>query len=232
MKETILNFLWPKVCPFCEKIYTQGICENCKETIKELNVKEPYCLQCGKPIVNANAALCKDCQTSKRYFNEGRALWCHTAVVRKSIYRFKYYNQRDYGLTFAKEMSKELKQTIKRWNPQVIIPVPLCQRRRRERGFNQALILAKQLGETEKIPVREWVSRIKETSPQKELDKKKRKKNIEDAFLFKAPLPLQRVLLIDDIFTSGSTINEIAKTLKKQGVLEVYFITISIGQEN
>lgn len=231
MKKQLLELLWPRVCPFCEKVHAKGICEECKKTLKRLRVNEPYCMKCGKPIHNEEAAFCKDCSTSKRYFNQGMALWRHQGIVSKAIYNFKYYNQRAYGDDIARRMAIEAGTIIKRWNPQVIIPVPLCKKRRRIRGFNQSLILANRLGEELGIPVKECVSRIKETLPQNTLDKTKRKSNITGAFAIESMPYLKRVLIVDDIFTSGSTIDEISRLLKNSGVSQVYFITISIGQE-
>lgn len=231
MIQKCLSLLWPEVCPFCEMLSKKGICDQCSKDLKELEVKEPKCFKCGKTILNEEDSFCTDCTKQGRYFECGTALWNHQGVVSESIYRFKYHNQRRYGMLIGRRIAESLRDEVDKWGPQVIIPVPLCKRRRRERGFNQSLILALEIGEILNIPVREYVKRVKETLPQKNLDKQSRKANLREAFIIDEMPRLKRVLIVDDIFTTGSTIDEMAKILKKAGVLQVFFLTISIGQE-
>ena len=118
---------------------------------------------------------------------------------------------------------------IRRWNPDVIIPVPLHRARRRKRGYNQAQILAENLGRMLRIPVdSKSLARKKKTSPQKKLGHNERKKNLKNAF---AVTPAFRpVRKVHDIYTTGNTLDAAAKSLKEKGVEKVYFLTISIGQ--
>ena len=121
---------------------------------------------------------------------------------------------------------------IGRWGIEEIIPIPLHISRRRSRGFNQAEILARELSDATGIPMRKDVLfRVKKTSPQKALGKRERRGNLKGAFAVSRTWKARKnVLLIDDIYTTGSTIEKAAEMLKKAGVQNVYFLTISIGQ--
>ncbi len=114
----------------------------------------------------------------------------------------------------------------------MIVPVPLHPRRRRKRGYNQAEILAKELGKLLHVPVNaKAVLRVRDTKPQKILNDRLRRKNMKGAFAAGKSLEgAKRVLVIDDIYTTGNTVSAVAETLKKAGVQKVYFLTISIGQ--
>lgn len=114
----------------------------------------------------------------------------------------------------------------------MILPVPLHHKRRKKRGYNQAELIATELGKLTSLSVEtDAVYRVKNTNPQKVLDNRNRAKNLSHAFAVSRKWRVRPVvLLIDDIYTTGSTINSVAKILKKRGVQKVYFLTISIGQ--
>lgn len=115
---------------------------------------------------------------------------------------------------------------------QAIIPIPLHRSKMRKRGYNQAELLAKQLSECMGIPIeKDVLYRIKKTRPLKEMNGEQRHRNLKGAFaVSKSWNPRQNILLIDDIYTTGSTIERAAGILKKAGVKNVYFLTLSIGQ--
>ena len=152
--------------------------------------------------------------------------------MNQSIYQFKYHNQRRYGTIYAQEILYWYKDVIVSWHPDVIMPVPLHFRRKRKRGYNQARILAELIGTGTGIAVdSRHLIRRKYTNPQKILGHRQRKKNLKNAFAVKKDfVPVKKVLLIDDIYTTGSTIDAAAYMLKQRGVVNVYFLTISIGQ--
>lgn len=112
------------------------------------------------------------------------------------------------------------------------MPVPLHHARARKRGYNQAAIVAEYLGKKVQIPVAtRLVVRCKNTKPQKALNHKQRIANVKDAFYVrKLPEGTKNVLIVDDIYTTGNTINEMAKAIQNSGVNKVFFLTISIGQ--
>ena len=176
--------------------------------------------------------FCHDCAGKKHHFDRGKALWLHKKPVSNSIYQFKYHNQRVFGKYYAMELYKQFAYIIREWNPELIIPIPLHIKRRRKRGYNQSAIIAKELGRLCGLPVNEKIlKRVRYTNPQKKLDHTNRKKNLHNAFaVTKGLYGIRRVLLIDDIYTTGNTINEAARKLKEAGVEKVFFLTVSIGQ--
>lgn len=228
----IKQFLWPEICPFCGKVYRAGICPSCQKLLNDLKIQEPRCLKCGKPIRYYEKEYCHDCQNTQHYFEQGKSLWLHKSPVNQSIYQFKYHNQREFSKYYARALTDAYASDVKRWKPDVLIPIPLHARRRRKRGYNQAELLAKELSKYLKIPVdSKTVRRVRYTNPQKKMDHSKRKSNLKRAFSVKPfPIRVKTVLLIDDIYTTGNTIDAVAVELKKKGVEKVYFLTISIGQ--
>lgn len=148
------------------------------------------------------------------------------------MYRYKYKNRRIWGRTFAEKMAETCQEQIRRWRINEIIPVPLHRSRLRKRGFNQSEILASELAELCGLPVRtDVLYRIRMTEPQKKLGKEQRMRNLRGAFgVSREWIPCENVLLIDDIYTTGSTVERAAKVLKIAGAENVFFLTVSIGQ--
>lgn len=189
-------------------------------------------MRCGKPLRKENSEYCTDCQKRDSNIVQGRSLWLHQDPVPGAVYRFKYHNRRCYGRVFAEEMAVHYGKWIASKDIGVIIPVPLHPSKKRKRGFNQAEILAGILAEETGIPIQtDVLFRIKKTSPQKMLDPGERRANLKGAFaVSKKWKACKNVLLIDDIYTTGSTIERCAGMLKKAGAENVWFLTISIGQ--
>ena len=228
--EKYLGILYPQTCCFCGKVSKEPVCKECKGEIAY--IEEPICKKCGKPIRYEENEYCSDCETTKFHYEQGRSVWLHTGKVRWSIYQFKYYNRRIYGKFYAQELFRLHGQWIKSKGIDVIIPVPLHKKKKRLRGYNQSELVARHLGRLMNIPVNERaVIRVRNTKPQKELSHKERRKNLQDAFqLTKHWKGEKNVLLIDDIYTTGNTIDSVAKLLREKGVNKVWFLTISIGQ--
>ncbi|MEG0720282.1 MAG: ComF family protein [Lachnospiraceae bacterium] len=226
----ILELVYPGRCPFCDRVTEQEICEECKKELK--TIKEPRCKKCGKPVRYREQEYCGDCQIKHHEFEQGRSLWLHKQPVSTSIYRFKYGNRRRYAKYYGSCMAREFGTLLKQWHIEVIMPIPLHKARHRKRGYNQAELLATEIGLLTDIPV-DTVSllRGKKTKPQKQLTEKARAQNMKDAFRLSNRLQRKKtVLLVDDIYTTGCTIDVAAKLLKCSGVEKVYFLTISIGQ--
>ena len=189
-------------------------------------------MKCGKPVRYKEQEYCYDCSRTYHYFDRGAGLWLHKEPVSTSIYQFKYHNQRFCADFYALEMAGRYGALITEWSPEAIVPVPLHSTRRRKRGYNQAEILADEIGGIFHIPVlNQLIRRVKDTDPQKKLDHRKRKQNIKKAFVPAAHVGKMRaVLIIDDIYTTGATIDAVAKVLKDESIQKVYFLTVSIGQ--
>lgn len=228
----ILEFLYPPRCPVCDTVVLpqRRICPECREKLRPAS--GATCFKCGKPLANGRREFCADCMKKKRFFIQGRALWVYEKEVKKSLYRFKYQNKREYGTAYAEETAKKDGAWIKSKGIQAIVPVPLHKKKRKKRGYNQAEIFAEELGILLDIPVRaDLLTRVRDTRPQKTLNDSQRKQNLRHAFLARKGEAPTRVLLVDDIFTTGSTLNAAAGALLEAGIKEVYTYCVGIGAD-
>lgn len=228
-----IDLLFPRRCPVCDGIVMPKGRLICPECVKKLSfVKDPVCKRCGKEVISADIEYCFDCVRHKRTFEYGRALVNYDEIARSSMAKIKYKNKREYLDFYGEAICARYEKQIRRMEADVLVPVPVHPSRRRERGFNQAELLARRIGERLEIPVcPQMLVRNKKTVPQKGLDPAGRLKNLEEAFLAGEPLKgVEGVILVDDIYTTGSTIEACTRALKKAGVKNVYFLTICIGR--
>ncbi len=232
LDKAVLDLLYPPRCPICDEVAAEGecICSSCRKTIHR--VKEPMCKKCGKPIENVREEYCSDCMKKRHDFTQGKALWVYDKFVRESIYRFKYQNRRDYARVYAGELAEAYGGWIRARKIQAIVPIPLHKDRKKLRGFNQAEVLAVELGKILGIPVkRNLLIRTRNTRPQKELNGIERKNNLKKALkISENVVQLKYILIVDDIYTTGSTMDAASSLLKEAGVIEVYFCCIGIGK--
>ena len=194
-------------------------------------IKEPRCKKCSKSLVSSEAEYCFDCQRKRHYFDEGYAILLYDEKMQQSMAYFKFHGRREYGDFYAELLIKLTHQIVKRWGVEVLLPVPIHRNRINTRGYNQTEIIGRVLSKGLSIPIRtNLIKRVKNTKAQKELNIDERKKNVKNAFAINQEVGnYKRVLIIDDIYTTGSTIDEIAKGLKQKGVKTVFFLTICIG---
>ncbi|MBQ1241393.1 MAG: ComF family protein, partial [Lachnospiraceae bacterium] len=187
--------------------------------------------KCGKEIEDETVEFCEDCMTYRHTFEYGMALLNYNDAAKNSIVQVKYHNKREYLDFYGAALTVRFEQEIRKMNVDAIIPVPVHPSRRRKRGFNQAEVLAKILGERLGIPVKpEMLKRTKKTLPQKELTVGERLKNLSGAFQAEAvPEDIRRILLVDDIYTTGSTLEACTRILNKSGVERVYFVVICMA---
>ena len=229
--ETVIQLLFPRRCPVCDKIvrpYGRKICPECLPGLKV--VAAPWCMRCGKKLTEERE-LCSDCRHREHRYDRARTLYEYGCAA-PAIYRFKYGGRQEYGEFFGEEMGRHLGDFIRRMQPEVIAPVPLHRRKLRSRGYNQAACLARALGRSLNLPVDEkMVKRIKNTVPMKRLNPAERQNNLKKAFIIgRNDVKLyDRVILVDDIYTTGTTLDEIAALLKAGGVSEVYCVTLACG---
>ena len=188
-------------------------------------------MHCGKPLEDETAELCRDCRVKISYYGRGVGGFSYSEAMKKSMYAFKYNNRREYGDYYADIICRNYGNVISSWGCEVLVPVPLHSSKLRKRGYNQAGILAKALARLLNMPVDDRILiRTRNTRPQKELLDKERKTNLEKAFQTASnSIKYKKIILVDDIYTTGCTINECARTLKDAGAFEVYFITACIG---
>jgi len=184
--------------------------------------------------MDAAEEYCCDCGKMGHLYMRGLAVLPYTGKVRKSLHQIKFHNKKEYLDFYGPYMAEVLGKRILAWGAQALIPVPLHRSKRRKRGFNQAEILAVEVGRALGIPVRtDVVQRIRNTRPQKDLSLRERQNNLKGAFkISQYDVKLKKIILVDDIYTTGSTIDGIAGKLLEQGAEEVYFIALCIGKDD
>lgn len=232
LKEGALSLIFPRRCPVCGQIVMPRGGLICPPCVKKLSwVSGPRCRRCGKEVADETIEYCFDCSRRRHAFEEGMALINYNETASRSMAQIKYKNRREYLDFYAEAMLRRLGRKILRLSPDIILPVPVHPSRRRIRGFNQAEELARRLSEGLGIPYSAGIlTRTRKTSPQKSLTPSERFKNLEQAFSAR-PLPkeVKTVLLVDDIYTTGATMEACARVLKKNGIQTVYFAVIFIG---
>ncbi len=230
-----LELLYSKRCVACEKVLLKlekemGFCKDCAKKIRL--VGNNYCMKCGAPLNNAAKEFCISCMENNHIYIQSKAIFRYEGDMKDAMYRFKYSNRRCYGKIFAKHGIKNYGSWIKSQNIEAIIPVPMYEPKKKRRGYNQAEVFANALSEELGIPVFDkTVRRIEDTVAMKQLNSLKRKKNLLKSFtVAKKDVQFKKVLIVDDIYTTGTTMDEVAKALKTGGVEEVYGMCICIGQ--
>lgn len=232
-KKSILGIFFTSTCPVCGKTigYSEkGPCSLCKKELKY--IRQGGCVKCGKPLLDMDKVFCTECRKRKFAFDRGISVFEHSGKIRKSIYDFKYKNKRNYGEFYADEAVRIYGRLIKSWDIDVIVPVPVHRKREIERGYNQAGVFAKEISKRLNIPLDDEVLiRKKKTTPQKELTEIVRRQNLKDAFAVNKSMISGRknILVVDDIYTTGSTVDACSKILKCAGAKKVYFLCISSG---
>lgn len=217
----------------CNQITDQSklICEACRPLVHL--VEEPSCLKCGKPVAKEEQEYCYDCLKYPRSFVHNYPVFLYDEGIRSSMSGFKFQNRREFADFYVQEAVQKYGDVLRSLNLDGIIPVPVHWKKRRQRGYNQAEILAVKLSRKLEIPCYpNYLKRVTNTLPQKDLNDKERVKNLENAFeLGKRNQDLLRILLVDDIYTTGTTMEICTKVLMKNaGAQFVYGLSICIGQ--
>lgn len=244
MGKCFVNVLFPRRCPVCGEIVEpegEWICTSCLPKLAP--VRQPVCKKCGKEVIGEGTEYCPDCERHKRTFDSGAALLNYNEAARRSMAAIKYKNKREYLDFYSMAMAHRFRRQVEVWKPDVLVPVPVHPSRRRQRGYNQAEELAKRLGRKWEIPVdTELLIRSRKTAPQRDLNPRERLKNLQEAFgIHPHRLSARRkasgtfrdmprcVVLIDDIYTTGSTVEACSRVLRAAGVKEIHYLAICIG---
>ena len=227
----LLDLIYPRRCTVCDKAvkpFGSLICEECTRKIKY--VKAPYCQKCGKELRDKRALFCHDCAHKEHKYDRGLALFSYPSVA-DSIYRFKYQGRQEYAAYYAQRMARILGEKILSLHPDALVPVPIHSSKKRVRGYNQAEVLAKELGRILNIPVEaKLIKRVRKTVPMKELSVGERQNNLKKAFkICHNDVKLITIVIIDDIYTTGSTIDAMAYELRQAGIKHIYFAALAIG---
>ncbi|MBI5417977.1 ComF family protein [Candidatus Poribacteria bacterium] len=234
----LLDFMFPRTCINCKNIIKKdyiglNLCNICYNQIKE--IKPPFCKICGNPF-NLRIEydrICNNCNDSKPHYNVLCGAVEYNEITSALVYAFKYYKKYFLASDMAWVMFNSIQKNIFELdlkNVDCIIPVPLFSRKKRERGFNQSELLAKYFSEISGIPLNNNILyRTLDTVSQSSLDENTRRKNVKNAFRIdiKQSIKNKKILLIDDVSTTGATINECSRVLKKGGCEEVKVVVFA-----
>jgi len=219
---TIKNWLWPQDCVFCHARVLRdiAICLDCE---KDLPWNNQACYQCGAVLSSlSKTSHCGACLATPPPFQKTIALFKYQTPIMKLITQLKFQQKLIYARLLGELLSKKISTENRENLPEFIIPIPLHTKRQRQRGFNQALEVSKVLSTRLNIPLDfKSCNRIKNTAAQSSLPAKQRHQNIKKAFNIKRPIKAKHVAIIDDVMTTGQTVLELSKVLKKQGVEKI-----------
>lgn len=195
-----------------------AICSDCASKLPE---NTQSCTQCAQPLKSSETLICPDCQQKPPVFQTAFIPFQYRQPIDQLIWKFKFRNDLVSGKLLADLFVKRLLESEKVF-PEILIPVPLHPSRMRNRGYNQALWLAKQIQKSTGIPVNsQLVTRTLKTPPQHELDMHKRRTVLQHAFRVNHELHHQHIAIVDDVLTTGSTINEIARRIDSSGRIKI-----------
>ncbi|MBQ3798078.1 MAG: ComF family protein [Butyrivibrio sp.] len=241
--ETSLSIIYPRHCPVCDglvktieikdgKLITGRLLhEACNRKVKRISGNT--CVKCGKLLGSGHEEdeYCYDCTRTRHFFDRGFSVFEYRSIS-GSIYRFKYMGRQEYATFYGREIKKKYGDKLRKLGIEAIIPVPMYKNKEVIRGYNQAAVLAESISKLINIPVyRDVVVRTRNTKAMKELDARGRRNNLKKAFnIARNDVKFKCILIIDDIYTTGSTIDEIAHEFRIAGVKKIYCLSLAIGQ--
>jgi ComF family protein len=226
----VASLFYPALCAVCHAPVTRGnyICQGCLD--KTQRIVAPFCAKCSEPFEGAieGEFSCANCAHRNLAFDAAVSAYRSRGIVRFVILQLKYNRQlhlRHPVAQWLQEAMNDARLSQRRFD--LIIPVPLHPARFRERGFNQAEVLAKILAQKINVPLRRALDRTRYTTTQTAFDRTNRMENLRGAFRLRKNIDVRglQVLLVDDILTTGSTLSECARVLRQTGAHSVYAVT-------
>jgi competence protein ComFC len=233
---TGLGFFYPEICRLCEAeratVREGYVGLRCWSRVRF--VKPPFCARCGLPFAGdlTMPFECTNCRDLELYFSSARSAVIAGGVVRETIHRYKYHRQLWFENFLAGLLLREAVPVLRQENPDLIVPVPLHPLKQREREFNQAERLGAHLAAALKLPLNiGLLQRIAPTATQTRLTRAERAANMRGAFAIRRGTRLdgERVVLVDDVFTTGATTSACAETLLAAGAGAVCVWTVARG---
>lgn len=236
----LVDWLYPPRCRACaDRILGRDaryFCDSCWKKLRLVN--HPMCNLCGRPFPDSSGEdhLCGACIARPPHFSQARAWACYPREenseqpLRRVVQKFKYGRKVALGKPLGRLMAEGCHELLSAWAVDVVVPVPLHPNRLRWRGFNQSALLGRQLSLCYNVPLDAFgLRRISATLPQTQLTEEERRRNVRGAFELAPEHALQEkaVLLVDDVYTSGATVNECSRTLLKGGAKEVFVLTLA-----
>ena len=239
----MIDWLFPVKCPVCSGVVLPRKTLIHKECMEQLPfLTEPLCNRCGRPLCEDTAEYCEACekemQKGKRSvpWDSGRYVFFYRGEVIPALRKLKNEGTKEVVTFFGHQMAERHAVYLSHLNPECLVPVPMYPFKKRQRGFNQAELLATAVSEEfpeRKVPVVPLLKKAKKTVDQKSLSGAERKRNLAHAFCFEKAYRERvphTVLLIDDVFTTGSTIAACATVLKEQGVKQIGFLCACLSE--
>ncbi len=230
--DTLLNTIYPKRCPLCDGLLKPDeplICRKCAGNFSF--IKGRTCKRCGRVLKSLYEEECAECLKREPLFDLAFAPFKYTGDIKESLMRFKYHGRAEYASFYAKAIWAYGEKTIRLFAPELIVNVPVYRKRLAARGYDQAYLIARELSKISGIAAaKNAVKRIKNTKAQKELGSEERRKNIAGAFeaSYKDKFP-DRILLIDDILTTGSTADAVCRVLRDGGAKHICLACVAVS---
>lgn len=224
----LLDLVYPPKCLVCGEFQPRYFCDECRRKISLIGSQ--VCRRCGAPV---DQLPCKECSGRDLYFDEARSTAVYEDPLREAIHQLKFSCHSCIAPDLAEIMCEYVLNEQAAYGARssdILVPIPVDKKRRRERGFNQSLLLAEQLAVTMRKPVvSDVLTRVKSVPPQSNLGYEERLVNLEGVFTVTDVHRIAgvKILLIDDVYTTGSTVNEASKTLKEAGASEVRVLTLA-----
>ena len=221
----VLDLVFPALCPVCETRLGVGrrdpLCGGCWDAIAR--IAPPYCDACGMP----GPPCCARCAAEPRVWDYARSAARYEGPLREALHAFKFGARRalarPLGDLLVEQCAAALPQGVA-----CVVPVPLAWERERERGFNQARLLAERVATRLGVPLRpRWVARVRTTQPQSDLSAEARWANVLGAFRASAAAAGRHVLVVDDVFTTGATLAACTRALRDAGAARIGVLTVA-----
>lgn len=231
MIKNIFDLLYPSrsKCNVCGRAEAGIVCSICMASLDYL--QGVTCIHCGKQLNGQYLySTCPDCKAGIFYYERAYSCFEYSGMGKVLMHKLKYEGKVQLAKVIAGLMEERLKNEGLKTD--VIVPVPIHEKKLETRGFNQSYVIARELGERIGKPVINCLERTRDTTAQYNLDRTQRHLNIADAFSVRLRYNIDKyksILLLDDIYTTGSTVNECSKVLKKAGAKTIYVITAATG---